>query len=245
MVTNTLKEEYMKKLLIVFFLLCNILTSHAAVRQPVTFLQQDARWGTEPYSICNDPTQTIAASGCGPTSASMIVNYYIDKTTNPLDMVDLALKGNHRTLQDGTSWIFFKDIADIYNLEYLQTASAKEAKEWMETKEDALIICSMGQGLWTSEGHFVVLWKVKDKMAYINDPASTATYRNVNYFSVLSSQCAQYFCYNQNIEKTKLYHAINQVFENNFIRNHFWLSLGLSKIPDKNIWKADNLLVYK
>ena len=233
----------MKKLLIVFFLLCNILTSQAAVRQPATFLQQDERWGSKPYTVCNDPTQTIAASGCGPTSASIVINYYIDKTTNPLDMVEFALDGNHRTKQDGTSWTFFKDIADTYGLEFFQTNSAKEAKKWMETKEDALIICSMGRGLWTSDGHFVVLWKVKGGIAYINDPATTAKYRNMNYFSTLSSQCVQYFCYNQNIEKTKIYYTFNQIINNSFIFD-FWFT-NRPKIPDKNKWKADSLLVYK
>lgn len=53
----------------------------------------------------------------------------------------------------------------------------------MNEKEDALIICSMSQGLWTNSGHFVVVWKIQDDRIYINDPASIKNERLYNSFN--------------------------------------------------------------
>ena len=59
---------------------------------------------------------------------------------------------------------YFEDMANEYDLEFLQTASSVEALEWMNTQEDPLVICSMGPGLWTREGHYIVLWDVAAKV---------------------------------------------------------------------------------
>jgi len=67
----------------------------------------------------------------------------------------------------------------------------------MNTQEDPLVICSMGPGLWTSEGHFIVLWDVENGVAHINDPASTKQSRTENSYNYMASQCKQYFCFNK------------------------------------------------
>lgn len=70
----------------------------------------------------------------------------------------------------------------------------------MDTQEDALIVCAMGRGLWTSAGHFILLWNVENGIAYINDPASTDTNRLENSYEYMASQCYQYFCFNKKLE---------------------------------------------
>ena len=107
------------------------------------------------------------------------------------------MENNHRTRYDGTSWAYFEDMANEYDLEFLQTASSVEALEWMNTQEDPLVICSMGPGLWTSEGHFILLWYVENGVAHINDPASTKQSRTENSYNYMASQCKQYFCFNK------------------------------------------------
>jgi hypothetical protein len=67
----------------------------------------------------------------------------------------------------------------------------------MNTQEDPLVICSMGPGLWTSAGHFILLWDVEDGIAHINDPASTKQSRTENSYNYMASQCRQYFCFNK------------------------------------------------
>ena len=192
----------MKKIISLFFILIILIFSlnisiMASVEQPISFLQDDTEWGSESYSIVGSQSQTIATSGCGPTSMAMVLNYYIDESITPLQTSIFALKNNHRTRYDGTSWTYFEDMANEYDLEFLQTASSVEALEWMNNSDDPLIICSMGPGLWTTEGHFIVLWDVEDGIAYINDPASTESLRTENSYDYMASQCMQYFCFDK------------------------------------------------
>ena len=73
----------MKKFISLTFILitfiCGI-NAQAATNQPISFLQDDTEWGSESYSIVGSRSQTIATSGCGPTSMAMVLNYYIDET---------------------------------------------------------------------------------------------------------------------------------------------------------------------
>ena len=193
----------MKKFICVTFILTTLMTlicginAQAAVEQPISFLQDDSKWGSESYSIVGSRSQTIATSGCGPTSMAMVLNYYVDDSITPIQTSIFALANNHRTRYDGTSWGYFEDMANEYDLEFLQTASSVEALEWMNEKEDPLVICSMGRGLWTSEGHYILLWNVDNNIAHINDPASTNKKRTENSYKLMASQCKQYFCFNK------------------------------------------------
>lgn len=193
----------MKKYFFILTMLLTLLFSisvKAAVEQPISFLQDDSEWGSKSYSITNSSYQTIATSGCGPTSMAMVLNYYIDDSINPADTAVYAVKNGYRTYSEGTTWQYFGDMAKKFDLEFLQTASSVEALEWMETKEDALIVCSMGPGLWTSRGHFIVIWDVENNIAYINDPASEKDNRIKNSYRTVSNQCRQYFCFNKKVE---------------------------------------------
>ena len=172
-------------------------SAQAAVEQPISFLQGDNEWGSESYSVIGSRSQTIATSGCGPTSMAMVLNYYVDESITPIQTSIFALENNHRTRYDGTSWAYFEDMANEYDLEFIQTASSVEALEWMNTQEDPLVICSMGPGLWTSAGHFILLWDVENGVAHINDPASTKQSRTENSYNYMASQCKQYFCFNK------------------------------------------------
>lgn len=119
----------------------------------------------------------------------MVVHYYADDSVTPVDLAEFAVNNGRRTSYDGTSWAFFKDVAKEYGLNFLQTTSSATALEWMKTKEDPLVVCAMGPGLWTSEGHFILLWDVQNGVAHINDPFSTADYRTTNYYNIVASQC--------------------------------------------------------
>lgn len=80
----------MKKFICVTFILTTLMTlifnisAQAAVERPISFLQDDTEWGSESYSVIGSRSQTIATSGCGPTSMAMVLNYYVDETITPL-----------------------------------------------------------------------------------------------------------------------------------------------------------------
>ena len=80
----------MKKFICLTFILTTLMTLmfsinvQAAVEQPISFLQDDNEWGFESYSVIGSQSQTIATSGCGPTSMAMVLNYYIDESITPI-----------------------------------------------------------------------------------------------------------------------------------------------------------------
>lgn len=207
----------MKKFICLTFILIAFVSinTQAAIEQPISFQQDDSEWGSESYSIVGSRSQTIATSGCGPTSMAMVLNYYIDNSITPLQTAIYALANSHRTRGDGTSWNYFNEMANEYDLEFLQTASSAEALEWMNTQEDPLIICSMGPGLWTRRGHYIVLWDVKDGIAYINDPNSMEQRKTENSYRYMASQCKQYFCFNQKKQNTSIT-ILSKIFQQYF-----------------------------
>jgi hypothetical protein len=200
------------------------ISAQAAVEKPISFLQDDSEWGSETYSATNSRSQTIATSGCGPTTMAMVLNYYVDDTITPIQTAIYAVKNQHRTRNEGTSWAYFQDMAKEYDLDFLQTASSKEALEWMKTQKDPLVICAMGPGLWTRNGHYILLWNVQDGVAYINDPSSTSQERTENSYNYMASQCKQYFCFDKAASDTTVVAVLQNVeregktlFVNNFI----------------------------
>lgn len=51
----------------------------------------------------------------------------------------------------------------------------------------------MGKGLWTSGGHFVLAYKLKNGYVYINDPASTQSNRLKNKLSTWQNDVKYYW----------------------------------------------------
>lgn len=172
-------------------------TALASVEQPISFLQYDSQWGSKSYTSCSNYSQTMANSGCGPTAAAMVINYYVDETITPVEIADYALDNGYRTYNNGTAYGLFSQLAEENDLEFLETSSSSEALNWMQSREDSLIICSMAPGNWTRNGHYILLWKIENGNVYINDPGSTNKNRLKNTFSLLSSQAKRYFCFNK------------------------------------------------
>lgn len=105
-------------------------------KQPVDYKQGDKRWGSKPYTITGSSKQTIASSGCGPTSMSDIMATWIDKAITPVEMCAYAIKHGFRTKNSGTAWGFFKSIAGAYGFSrFVQTKSMATARAAL--KEEA------------------------------------------------------------------------------------------------------------
>ena len=99
------------------------------IKQPVDYKQADKRWGSKPYTITGSSKQTIASSGCGPTSMADIMASWIDKAITPVEMCAYALKHGFRTKSSGTAWDFFKSIAGAYGFSrFVQTKSMATAR---------------------------------------------------------------------------------------------------------------------
>ena len=164
----------------------------AKFTQPADFKQGDSRWGRKMYSNHKDAGQTRANSGCGPTSMADIVATVKDKGATPYTLAQLSMKWGDRTRSSGTSWSFFKHVANYYKFsKMIQTASLATLKACLD--QGGYAVCSMGPGYWTRGGHFICAWKYDSTYIYCNDPASkTRKRQKINDFT---KQRKQFFCF--------------------------------------------------
>lgn len=163
--------------------------------RPIYLMQTDKRWKGMMYSATNDPNQTIGGSGCGPSSASMIINEWIDPTYGPVECCAWAVKNGYRHATSGSYWSMMKGIAVAYGLKFSQVYSWTECANFMKANPGSLTVCIMKKGNWTSGGHFILLYDFDDTYVYINDPASTKAGRQKNTIALLKSECNCYFCF--------------------------------------------------
>lgn len=163
-------------------------------KQPISYLQTDARWRNKPYRVKGENT-TIGDSGCGPTAAAMLLSTLTGKTITPEDTCKWSVDHGYKALGNGTYYAYFAPQFAAYGIKCWQlnwvnayhnskATSFDEVVQYL--KQGYYAVALMKAGTWTSGGHFVVLWWADDKVR-INDPASTrdnrlngdpATFRN-------------------------------------------------------------------
>ena len=78
------------------------------------YSQLDSRWSSKMYSSIENKSQTIGSSGCGPTSAAMVVSS-IKGNITPDKMAELYTKYGYRSANQGTYWSAFKWTGDIFD----------------------------------------------------------------------------------------------------------------------------------
>jgi hypothetical protein len=131
------------------------------------YSQLDSRWSSKMYSSIENKSQTIGSSGCGPTSAAMVVSS-IKGNITPDKMAELYTKYGYRSANQGTYWSAFKWTADIFDIEYSECYKLDDAVE--KLKDNNYIIASCNQGLFTYGGHFIVLIGIEGDYIKVYDP---------------------------------------------------------------------------
>lgn len=131
------------------------------------YSQLDNRWRYNMYSSVGDSSQTIGTSGCGPTSAAMVVSS-IKGNITPDQMAELYTKYGYRSANQGTYWSAFKWTADVFDIEYSECYKLDDAVA--KLKDNHYIIASCNQGLFTYGGHFIVLTGVEGDYIKVYDP---------------------------------------------------------------------------
>ena len=102
---------------------------------------------------------TIAGSGCGPTSFAMIASDYLGRDITPVDAVSWC--GNTYYVGGvGTSWSYFAAAASHFELPCTVVETSDINTVVQELKNGNLTISSQGPGLFTSGGHFIALSSV-------------------------------------------------------------------------------------
>ncbi len=131
------------------------------------FSQIDNRWRYKMYSSIGDNSQTIGSSGCGPTSAAMIVTATKGAIT-PDTMSNLFVQYGYRSANQGTYWSAFRAVADEFNIGYEETTNIQRALQLLDSKR--LVVVSCGNGLFTTGGHFIVIVGKEGNTLKIYDP---------------------------------------------------------------------------
>lgn len=130
-------------------------------------IQWDKRWGYASYG-----DSYIAYAGCGPTSLSMvIVGLTGDITVTPKVVADYAVENGYYVSGTGSTWSLMSEGGEYFGVKASELTLDRELIMTM-LKEGKPIVCSVGAGDFTTEGHFIVLTGVSDDEICINDPNS-------------------------------------------------------------------------
>ena len=170
-------------------------------KQPVSYLQTNPQWANADYSAKGERT-TIGASGCGPTAMAMVLATWADPKVTPKTECAWALAHGYKAPHQGTYYGYFGPAAKRYGLMAWQVNSGSIYGNAKSTHHDTakkaidngrLVIACMGKGLWTSSGHYVLVWKIEGNTIYINDPASTRAARTRGDYSLFKKQVKYYW----------------------------------------------------
>jgi hypothetical protein len=166
------------------------LTAQAESDQVPLLLQWDTRWGYQEYG-----TGLIGYTGCGPTCLSMVALYLTGNPDyTPAYVADYALNAGYYVAGSGTAWSLMSEGCEEFGL------SAKEIALDEGVMAAALnagkpIICSMGPGDFTDNGHFIVLTGYTGDAFTINDPNSPQRSSQVWTFDQLKGQIRNLWAY--------------------------------------------------
>ena len=136
------------------------------------FIQWDRQWGYRKY------LESVAGlSACGPTTLSMVVYHFTrDPDMHPAYMMEFAQKNKYAIPgYGGTQWALFGEGAAKFGLKVKELTAeqiASEEKLAQLLESGKLIVTSVGPGVFTTVGHYLVLVGYEDGKFQVNDPNS-------------------------------------------------------------------------
>lgn len=153
-------------------------------------IQWDKRWGYAEYGDC-----IIANTGCGPTCLSMvIVGLTGDVTVTPKVVSDYASEHNYYQSGAGTKWTLMSEGAEYFGVRGTELGlSRTQVFDCLEAGMP--IICSVGRGDFTTNGHFIVLVGIEDGCIRVNDPNSWANSGKLWTYEELEPQIVNLWAY--------------------------------------------------
>lgn len=159
------------------------LTEEASMDSVPLFVQWDKRWGYEKYS-----GNFFAASGCGPTTLSMVVVYLThNREASPIAVAKYSKEAGYSVDGSGSSWTLISEGCRHYGVE-AKTVALDESRMKAELDEGHPIVVNVGPGDFTDTGHFMVITGYDDEGFSINDPNSIEKSGKRWLFKNISSQ---------------------------------------------------------
>ena len=118
-----------------------------------------------------------------------------DETLTPDTLAARAMEDGYYVEDEGTSWLFMRDICQEYGIKAEQYPYMEEQSMSAELEEGKLIICAMGPGDFTDDGHFILLTGYAGGQFTINDPFSKANSSKKWSYDTLQPQITQIWVY--------------------------------------------------
>ena len=145
--------------------------------------QWDERWGYRTYN-----GNFMARSGCGPTALSMaIIGLTGNTDADPWTLAQYAEEHHYNVPDNGTSWAFVPGAGGDFGLR-VQVLALGDAAFSQELAQGRLILCCVGPGDFTDNGHFLLITGTENGMYRVHDPNSAANTAQLWTYDRLVSQ---------------------------------------------------------
>lgn len=130
-------------------------------------IQWDKRWG-----YCMYGEKMLGINGCGPTCIAMVAAGLTGRTDiTPLKVAQYSAANGYLTEDADTSWELMSEGCEEFGIS--GQALYVDEMAMIETLESGSpIICSVGPGAFTNNGHFIVITGYEDGKFIVNDPNS-------------------------------------------------------------------------
>jgi len=131
-------------------------------------MQWDKRWGYQEYA-----GELFGLAGCGPTCLSMAALEILeDETLTPDAVAKFAIDNGYATEGSGSLWTLISEGGTTLGMN-VSTLPLGESVMTDALNEGKLVIAIMGEGVFTTSGHFILFTGVdKDGKFIVNDPNS-------------------------------------------------------------------------
>lgn len=159
------------------------LSAEAASGEVPLLLQWDTRWGYRSYG-----SGLIGYTGCGPTCMSMVAIYLTGNADyDPAAVAEYAQAQGYYAEGSGTDWEFMNQGCAGFGLQS-EVLPLDEGRMTTSLDEGRPLICAMGPGDFTDNGHFIVVTGYTGQGFTIRDPNSPRRSAQVWSFDQLSGQ---------------------------------------------------------
>lgn len=153
-------------------------------------LQWDERWGYAPYG-----SSIVAVSGCGPTCMAMVAaGLNQDPSITPAKTAEYGTANDYLDEENNTYWAFMEEACANWNLRF-ESVEVDEAQVAAQLLAGHPIICSVGPGDFTRNGHFIVLTGYENGNLTVNDPFSQANSERTWTFAEIQDQIKAMWAY--------------------------------------------------
>ena len=160
-----------------------VITENISENGVPLFLQWDTRWGYQTYG-----SSVLGLSGCGPVCLSMVCVYlFNDASYHPGFVADFSIENGYCVPGSGSSWSLIPEGGKALGITVTEIPLDKD-RILRNLEAGNPIICVVGPGDFTSEGHFIVLAKAENGKIKINDPNSVKNSKKLWNFDDIKDQ---------------------------------------------------------